>query len=388
MGLLFFLSLSLVCLLAWSVGEALCRERRGEKLAAFDALFRRDWANATVARSALVGTAAGLAARGRRGGPRPRHLPLGPLPGALVPARPLVAERLLAGGGAAALLLRLRALRRAGRAPHPGAAADAAARRRRRRRARHTPLHPLPLRLAGAAALLAGLGAGDDGAGDGGPGRPLPRLRPARCADRGVRRPGAAQRPAAPPRRRPLAPAPGHAAAARRRAAAPPLDPPPRQRAGVRVPLRRRAAARAADRRARAAAGGAGDRARHPELDPARPAAAPERRRHRPRLPAGERGGRRLLRRAGAGGRAAGGGGRRRRRPRRLERPGDVDGEVGPGRAGDLRPGGPPGLRDPQPHGLPDRAQAPPGHPLLRPPRSGAPRAGLRQRRPPLSRMS
>ncbi|HVF61742.1 MAG TPA: PP2C family protein-serine/threonine phosphatase [Thermoanaerobaculia bacterium] len=64
MGLLFFLSLSLVCLLAWSVGEALCRERRGAKLAAFDALFRRDWANATIARSALVGTAAGLALAG------------------------------------------------------------------------------------------------------------------------------------------------------------------------------------------------------------------------------------------------------------------------------------------------------------------------------------
>jgi Stage II sporulation protein E (SpoIIE) len=64
MGLLFFLSLSLVCLLAWSVGEALCRERRGEKLAAFDALFHRDWTNATVARSALVGTAAGLALAG------------------------------------------------------------------------------------------------------------------------------------------------------------------------------------------------------------------------------------------------------------------------------------------------------------------------------------
>jgi hypothetical protein len=64
MGILFYLPLSLACLLAWSVGESLCREQWGSKLAAFDALFRRDWANATVARSALVGTAAGLALAG------------------------------------------------------------------------------------------------------------------------------------------------------------------------------------------------------------------------------------------------------------------------------------------------------------------------------------
>ncbi len=64
MLVLFYLPLSLVCLLSWSVGESLCRERWGAKLAAFDALFRRDWANATVARSALVGTAGGLALAG------------------------------------------------------------------------------------------------------------------------------------------------------------------------------------------------------------------------------------------------------------------------------------------------------------------------------------
>lgn len=65
-GLLVFQILP-VCLLAffaWSVGESICRERWGHKLAAFDALFQRDWANATVARSALRGVAAGLALAG------------------------------------------------------------------------------------------------------------------------------------------------------------------------------------------------------------------------------------------------------------------------------------------------------------------------------------
>jgi hypothetical protein len=59
--LLYFLPLALLGLLSWSVGESLCRERWGRKLAAFDALFHFDLANATVARSALRGTAAGLA---------------------------------------------------------------------------------------------------------------------------------------------------------------------------------------------------------------------------------------------------------------------------------------------------------------------------------------
>ncbi len=56
-----------ICLLAffaWSVGESVCRERWGAKLAAFDALFQRDWANATVARSSLRGVTAGLALAG------------------------------------------------------------------------------------------------------------------------------------------------------------------------------------------------------------------------------------------------------------------------------------------------------------------------------------
>ncbi|MDX1502924.1 MAG: PP2C family protein-serine/threonine phosphatase [Thermoanaerobaculia bacterium] len=55
-----FLPMALVSLLAWSVGEALCRERWSDKLAAFDALFhRRGWRTETLARSALEGTAAG-----------------------------------------------------------------------------------------------------------------------------------------------------------------------------------------------------------------------------------------------------------------------------------------------------------------------------------------
>jgi serine phosphatase RsbU (regulator of sigma subunit) len=49
---------------AWSVGESTCRERWGEKLAAFDALFQRDWSNATVARASLRGVTAGFALAG------------------------------------------------------------------------------------------------------------------------------------------------------------------------------------------------------------------------------------------------------------------------------------------------------------------------------------
>ncbi|HXT51325.1 MAG TPA: PP2C family protein-serine/threonine phosphatase, partial [Thermoanaerobaculia bacterium] len=47
--------------LAWTVGESWARERWGAKLAAFDALFKGDWRNATVARSSLRGVALGLA---------------------------------------------------------------------------------------------------------------------------------------------------------------------------------------------------------------------------------------------------------------------------------------------------------------------------------------
>ncbi|MFL6263840.1 MAG: PP2C family protein-serine/threonine phosphatase [Thermoanaerobaculia bacterium] len=49
---------------AWSVGESVCRERWGHKLAAFDALFQGDLANETVARSAFRGWMAGLAGTG------------------------------------------------------------------------------------------------------------------------------------------------------------------------------------------------------------------------------------------------------------------------------------------------------------------------------------
>lgn len=55
-----FLPVAVVTFLAWSVGESFCRERWGSKLAAFDALRRGRWANATVARSALRGVVAGL----------------------------------------------------------------------------------------------------------------------------------------------------------------------------------------------------------------------------------------------------------------------------------------------------------------------------------------
>ena len=48
----------------WCVGESVCRERWGHKLAAFDALFQRQWGTATVARSALRGVAGGMAIAG------------------------------------------------------------------------------------------------------------------------------------------------------------------------------------------------------------------------------------------------------------------------------------------------------------------------------------
>ncbi len=60
MLILYFLPMAMATLLAWSVGESLCRERHGRLLAAMDALFRGEWRNATFARAALVGTVAGL----------------------------------------------------------------------------------------------------------------------------------------------------------------------------------------------------------------------------------------------------------------------------------------------------------------------------------------
>ncbi|MEM7584066.1 MAG: SpoIIE family protein phosphatase, partial [Acidobacteriota bacterium] len=55
-----FLGLAVLGLMSWSVGESLCRERWPQKLASLDALFRRKWSNATVARASLRGVAGGL----------------------------------------------------------------------------------------------------------------------------------------------------------------------------------------------------------------------------------------------------------------------------------------------------------------------------------------
>jgi hypothetical protein len=54
----------LLAFFAWSVGESICRERWGPKLAAFDSLFQGDWSNATVARSAVRGVMAGCVLAG------------------------------------------------------------------------------------------------------------------------------------------------------------------------------------------------------------------------------------------------------------------------------------------------------------------------------------
>jgi Stage II sporulation protein E (SpoIIE) len=60
----FILPAAVLAFFAWSVGESICRERWGHKLAAFDALFQGDFMNETVARSAFHGWMAGLAATG------------------------------------------------------------------------------------------------------------------------------------------------------------------------------------------------------------------------------------------------------------------------------------------------------------------------------------
>lgn len=59
--LLYYLPLALVAFLAWAVGESICRERWGTKLAAFDALLQGRVQNRTVALSSLRGVAAGWA---------------------------------------------------------------------------------------------------------------------------------------------------------------------------------------------------------------------------------------------------------------------------------------------------------------------------------------
>ncbi len=54
-----YIPLALAAFVSWSVGESFCRERWGAKLAAFDALWQRQWKNRTVALSSLAGYAAG-----------------------------------------------------------------------------------------------------------------------------------------------------------------------------------------------------------------------------------------------------------------------------------------------------------------------------------------
>ncbi len=61
---IFILPLAIAAFLSWSVGESLCRERWGRKLAAFDALFQGEWRNRTVAQSSLAGFASGFAIAG------------------------------------------------------------------------------------------------------------------------------------------------------------------------------------------------------------------------------------------------------------------------------------------------------------------------------------
>ena len=68
-GMVFFaLPGAVLGFFAWSVGESVCRERWGHKLAAFDALFQGRLANSTVARSAFRGWTGGLAIAGAAAG--------------------------------------------------------------------------------------------------------------------------------------------------------------------------------------------------------------------------------------------------------------------------------------------------------------------------------
>ncbi|MDH3403346.1 MAG: PP2C family protein-serine/threonine phosphatase [Acidobacteriota bacterium] len=56
----FYMPLAALGFLGWTVGESICRERWGRKLAGFDALFRGQWRNATFARASLRGLICGL----------------------------------------------------------------------------------------------------------------------------------------------------------------------------------------------------------------------------------------------------------------------------------------------------------------------------------------
>jgi hypothetical protein len=57
---LLFFPMGLLSFLSYSVGESLTREKNGHRLAAFDALFQGQWANATFARASLRGLVSGL----------------------------------------------------------------------------------------------------------------------------------------------------------------------------------------------------------------------------------------------------------------------------------------------------------------------------------------
>ncbi len=56
----FFLPVALMAFLAWGVGEALTRQRYPHRLAAFDALLKRDFNNSTLPQASLRGLSAGL----------------------------------------------------------------------------------------------------------------------------------------------------------------------------------------------------------------------------------------------------------------------------------------------------------------------------------------
>lgn len=56
----FYLGLAALALMAWSVGEVLCRRKWPQKLASLDALLTFRWQNSTFARAAFRGYAAGL----------------------------------------------------------------------------------------------------------------------------------------------------------------------------------------------------------------------------------------------------------------------------------------------------------------------------------------
>ena len=61
MVILLFFPMGLLSFLSWSVGESLSREKKGRRLAAFDALFQGAWNNATFAWASLRGTVSGIA---------------------------------------------------------------------------------------------------------------------------------------------------------------------------------------------------------------------------------------------------------------------------------------------------------------------------------------